>query len=70
MILIILIGVAISASIGLTVYLIAYQRVLKYPKPVRKVRNFRKNIKNKKFEDKIEIREILHTTILFDHDII
>ena len=54
---IILIGVAISASIGLTGYLIYYQRVLKYPKPVRKVRNFRKNIKKKQFADKAEIQD-------------
>ncbi|MFO8018012.1 MAG: hypothetical protein R6U96_05210, partial [Promethearchaeia archaeon] len=41
-------GIAAVAAIG---YLIAYQRVLKYPKPVRKVRKFRKKLKKKKIDE-------------------
>ncbi|MGQ4875211.1 MAG: hypothetical protein ACP6IY_14185 [Promethearchaeia archaeon] len=36
------------AAIGLVGYLIAYQKVLKYPKPVRKIRKFKKHFKKKK----------------------
>ncbi|MEJ2295921.1 MAG: hypothetical protein P8Y23_14285, partial [Candidatus Lokiarchaeota archaeon] len=36
------------AILGLISYLIAYQRVLKYPKPVRKVRKYRKTLQRKK----------------------
>ncbi|MHA1251294.1 MAG: hypothetical protein ACTSRP_14995 [Candidatus Helarchaeota archaeon] len=41
---------AIIVAIGLTGYLIAYQKVLKYPKPIRKVRTFKKKFDKKKFE--------------------
>ncbi len=51
----ILIICAISASLALTSYLIAYQKVLKYPKPVRKIRKYKNNIKSKKILEKIEI---------------
>jgi hypothetical protein len=39
---------AIAGGIFLGGYLIAYQLVLKYPKPVRKVRKYRKTLKRKK----------------------
>jgi hypothetical protein len=44
----ILLIIAIIISVGLASYLIAYQRVLKYPKPVRKVRKYRRTLKKKK----------------------
>ncbi|MHA1661386.1 MAG: hypothetical protein ACTSUT_20000, partial [Promethearchaeota archaeon] len=40
--------VGIGGAVCLGGYLIAYQKVLKYPKPVRKVRKFRKTLKRKK----------------------
>ena len=46
----ILIGLLIAVSIGaavLTGYFIAYQRVLKFPKAVRKVRKYRRSLKRK-----------------------
>ena len=49
--------VAIAGVIGLTGYLIAYQKVLKYPKSVRKVRSYRKDLKKKKVSDKYELEE-------------
>jgi len=39
---------AISATIGIGGYFIAYQRVLKYPKPVRKTRKYRRTLRKKK----------------------
>ncbi|MGV9206300.1 MAG: hypothetical protein ACOC44_20020, partial [Promethearchaeia archaeon] len=39
------------AAIGAIGYLIAYQKVLKYPKPVRKVRRFKKKLKKKKIDE-------------------
>lgn len=39
---------AIVGAASLGAYLIAYQRVLKYPKPVRKVRKYKKSLKRKK----------------------
>ncbi|MGQ4875212.1 MAG: hypothetical protein ACP6IY_14190 [Promethearchaeia archaeon] len=50
---IIMIGALIAAG-AIASYVIAYQKVLKYPKPVRKVRLFRKKFDKKKF-DKYEI---------------
>jgi hypothetical protein len=47
MFLIILI-IAVSAAAVLGIYIIAYQKVLKYPKSVRKVRGSRKKLKKKK----------------------
>ncbi|MFW9900561.1 MAG: hypothetical protein ACFFDY_04665 [Candidatus Thorarchaeota archaeon] len=44
----ILLIVGIIVSIGLGGYLYVYQKVLKYPKTVRKVRKFRKSLKRKK----------------------
>jgi len=38
---------AISAAIGIGGYFIAYQRYLKYPKPVRKVHKFKRTLKRK-----------------------
>jgi hypothetical protein len=55
----IIIIISIAASIALGSYLIAYQQVLKYPKPVRKVRSFRKNIKKEKSSEKVEILDRL-----------
>ncbi len=40
--------VAVVVSVSLAGYLIAYQRILKYPKPVRKVRKYRRTLKKKK----------------------
>ncbi|TFF99397.1 MAG: hypothetical protein EU542_09050 [Promethearchaeota archaeon] len=37
--------VGIAAAIGIASYLVAYQRVLKYPKEVRKIRKFKKKMK-------------------------
>ncbi len=42
--LLLIIGSIIAASLG--GYLIAYQKVLKYPKPVRKVRKYRRSLNN------------------------
>ena len=39
---------AIAGAIGIGTYLVAYQLFLKYPKPVRKVRKYRKTLKKKK----------------------
>ncbi len=39
---------AIGAAIVVGGYFVAYQRVLKYPKPIRRLRKFRKSIKSKK----------------------
>ncbi|TFG22146.1 MAG: hypothetical protein EU532_14625 [Promethearchaeota archaeon] len=39
---------AIAGAIGVGTYLVAYQLFLKYPKPVRKVRKYRKTLKKKK----------------------
>jgi hypothetical protein len=44
----ILLIIAIIVSVGLASYLIAYHLVLKYPKPVRKVRKYRRTLKKKK----------------------
>ncbi|MHA1147894.1 MAG: hypothetical protein ACTSR8_06580 [Promethearchaeota archaeon] len=49
--------IGIAGVIGLGAYLIAYQKVLKYPKPVRKVRNYRKDIKKKKPSEKYQIQD-------------
>jgi sRNA-binding regulator protein Hfq len=38
----------IAAAVGISAYLIAYQRVLKYPKQVRKIRKFKKKLKKSK----------------------
>ena len=51
---------AIGASIGIGGYFIAYQRVLKYPKPVRKIHKFKKTLKKKKSPDV----EILSSKVL------
>ncbi|HMF30112.1 MAG TPA: hypothetical protein VKK79_01760, partial [Candidatus Lokiarchaeia archaeon] len=40
--------VAIAAAVFMTSYLILYQKVLKYPKPVRKMRSIRGNLKKAK----------------------
>ncbi len=40
--------VALVVAIGLGGYLYIYQKILKYPKPVRKVRNYRFSLKRKK----------------------
>ena len=37
----------VGAAIGISGYLIAYQKVLKYPKQVRKIRKFRGKVKKK-----------------------
>jgi len=37
----------VIVSVSLAGYLIAYQRILKYPKPVRKVRKYRRTLKKK-----------------------
>ena len=47
--------VLMGIAIGLGSYLIAYQKVLKYPPPVRKIRKFKKNIKNIKNLEKIDV---------------
>lgn len=52
--------VAIAAFISVTIYFIAYQRVLKYPKPVRKIHKFKKTLKKKKSPDV----EILSSKVL------
>ncbi|MBA7702601.1 hypothetical protein ES703_111370 [subsurface metagenome] len=52
--------VAIAAFISVTGYFIAYQRVLKYPKPVRKIHKFKKTLKKKKSPDV----EILSSKVL------
>jgi len=44
----ILLAVSSIAIVGLISYLIAYQRVLKYPKPVRKARKYRKTLQRTK----------------------
>ena len=44
-------GIAIGAVLCVGGYLIAYQKVLKYPKPVRKVHKTKKMIKRNKFKD-------------------
>ncbi|MFX1388468.1 MAG: hypothetical protein ACFE9Z_00215 [Promethearchaeota archaeon] len=44
----ILLIVSSIAALSIGGYLIAYQRVLKYPKPVRKVRKFRRTLSRKK----------------------
>ncbi len=50
--------IIISAGVALLGYLILYMRVLKYPKPVRKVRKYRRTLKNKKVpRTSIESRE-------------
>jgi len=55
----ILLVIAVLTIIGLTTYLILYQKVLKYPKPIRKVRGYRKSIKKKSPPSvAIESREI------------
>ncbi|MHA1293289.1 MAG: hypothetical protein ACTSQJ_11560 [Promethearchaeota archaeon] len=60
----ILAAIAICATIGLTIYLIAYQKVLKYPKPVRKVRNYRKSLKKEKVPNiEITTRDIAFSAI-------
>ena len=41
----------IAAAVGISVYLIAYQRVLKYPKQVRKIRKFKGKLKKPKSVD-------------------
>ncbi len=38
----------IAAAVGISAYLIAYQRVLKYPKQVRKIRKFKSKLKKSK----------------------
>ena len=38
----------IAAAVGISAYLIAYQRVLKYPKQVRKIRKFKGKLKKSK----------------------
>jgi len=43
----ILLLIAISVAVALASYIIYYQKVLKYPKPVRKVRKYRKSLKKK-----------------------
>jgi len=43
--------VAVAAVIGISSYFIAYQRILKYPKPVRKIHKFKKTLKKKKGPD-------------------
>ena len=43
--------VGISASVVLAAFFFAYQRILKYPKPVRKIRKFKKTLKKKKVPD-------------------
>jgi hypothetical protein len=40
-------GTSIAAAIGLGGYLVAYQKVLKYPKSIRKLRKFRSKLKRK-----------------------
>ena len=47
----ILIVVSILGAIGFSSYIYAYQKVLKYPKPVRKVRKVKKGLKKKKLPD-------------------
>jgi hypothetical protein len=44
----VLLIIAIIVAVAISSYLIAYQRVLKYPKPVRKVRKYRRTLKRKK----------------------
>jgi len=46
---------AIVATLAVTGYLIAYQKVLKYPKSIRKVRGYRKGLKKKELRKKLEV---------------
>ncbi len=43
--------ISIAVAVGVGGYFIAYQRVLKYPKPVRKTHKFKKTLKKKKVLD-------------------
>ena len=47
--------VGITSAIGIGGYLFAYQRVLKYPKPIRIVRKFRHNLKKKNLGKGLDI---------------
>jgi hypothetical protein len=49
--------VGIGAAIGTGGYLIAYQKVLKYPKSIRKVHKYQKILKGKEKEVKVPSRE-------------
>ena len=49
--------VGIVAAVAVGGYLYAYQKVLKYPKPVRKVRKYRKNLKKDKEMEDVEITD-------------
>jgi hypothetical protein len=49
--------IGIGAAIGTGGYLIAYQQVLKYPKPIRKVHKYNKILKGKEKDVKIPSRE-------------
>ena len=40
--------ISTSAAITIGAYLVAYQKVFKFPRPVRKVRSFRNKLKKKK----------------------
>ncbi len=46
-----LLGVSIVGIIALSSYFVAYQRVLKFPLPVRKIHKFKKTLKKKKSPD-------------------
>jgi hypothetical protein len=52
----------IAAAVGISAYLIAYQRVLKYPKQVRKIRKFKSKLKKPKSIDfEVKTRDQLIT---------
>ncbi|MFX1398359.1 MAG: hypothetical protein ACFFAS_15115 [Promethearchaeota archaeon] len=54
----ILIIVGIAGAIGFSAYIYAYQKVLKYPKPVRKVRKYKSNLRKRSFKGpEVEPRE-------------
>ncbi len=46
----ILIVGGIVLAVGFSAYIYAYQKVLKYPKPVRKVRKYKNNLKKRTFK--------------------
>lgn len=47
---------SVITALGVGGYLVAYQKVLKYPKPVRKIHKYKKSIKKGKKQPNVEIR--------------
>jgi len=64
LLILILLGFSVVAIIVLGSYFVAYQRVLKFPKPIRKIHKFKKTLKKKKAPD-VEIlpRNVLLKTL-------